>query len=104
MPISQSNAELNVSGGKAALQNLPSNHFRLSEYGERQKGSILQVDGDHEFRLRMLEMGLTKGTEVMVVKYAPLTDPIEFVVKGYHLTLRRDQAADILMNEPGKEI
>ena len=104
MRTSQNNAKLEVSEGTTTRHNLPPYRFRLSDYGERHKGSIRKVDGDHEFRLRMLEMGLTKGTEVVVVKYAPLTDPIECIVKGYHLTLRRDQAADILMNEPGKEI
>lgn len=50
----------------------------------------------------MMEMGFVKGTEVTVVKYAPLSDPIEFVIKGYHVTLRRAQAADILMTAPEK--
>jgi Fe2+ transport system protein FeoA len=50
----------------------------------------------------MTEMGFVKGSEVKVVKYAPLTDPVEFVIKGYHVTLRRDEAAGILMNEPEK--
>jgi len=50
----------------------------------------------------MMEMGFIKGTEVEVIKYAPLRDPMEFVIKGYHVSLRRDQAADILMNQPEK--
>jgi ferrous iron transport protein A len=75
---------------------------RLSNYGPGQKGTIFQICGDPDFRRRMMEMGFTRGTEVMVVKYAPLSDPVEFVVKGYHITLRRAQAADILMSEPGQ--
>ena len=75
---------------------------KLSSYKPGQKGTILQVCGSPDFRLRMMEMGFTRGTEVEVVKYAPLNDPIEFVVKGYHLTLRRDQAEEILMEEPEK--
>jgi Fe2+ transport system protein FeoA len=75
---------------------------RLSNYKPGDKGTILQVCGDPDFRLRMMEMGFIRGTEVQVVKYAPLSDPIEFVIKGYHITLRRDQAADILMQEPEK--
>jgi ferrous iron transport protein A len=73
--------------------------MKLSNLKPGQKGKIAQVCGDPEFRLRMMEMGFTKGTEVMVVKYAPLSDPVEFVIKGYHLTLRKDQASDILISE-----
>ncbi|MBI5570020.1 MAG: ferrous iron transport protein A [Desulfomonile tiedjei] len=75
---------------------------KLSSYRPGQKGTIFQICGDPDFRRRMMEMGFVRGTEVMVVKYAPLSDPIEFIVKGYHLTLRRDQASDILMSEPGQ--
>lgn len=50
----------------------------------------------------MMEMGFVKGTEVKVVKYAPLRDPMQFELKGYHVSLRRDQAADIIMNSPEK--
>jgi ferrous iron transport protein A len=73
--------------------------IKLSNLKPGQKGRIAQVCGNPDFRLRMMEMGFTKGTEVMVVKYAPLSDPVEFVIKGYHLTLRKDQASDILISE-----
>jgi ferrous iron transport protein A len=75
---------------------------RLSDLKPGQRGAIVQVCGNPEFRLRMMEMGFIKGTEIQVVKYAPLSDPIEFVIKGYHVTLRREQAADILMEGPEK--
>ena len=44
---------------------------------------------------RLLEMGLTVGTECTVVRYAPLGDPIEIKVRGYHLSLRQSEAAGI---------
>jgi len=47
----------------------------------------------------MLDMGLTKGTEVTVVREAPLGDPIEFEVRGYNLSLRREEAHMILVRE-----
>ncbi|MGD9819027.1 MAG: ferrous iron transport protein A [Desulfomonilaceae bacterium] len=75
---------------------------RLSSYKPGQKGKIVQVCGDPDFRLRMMEMGFVYGADIEVVKYAPLNDPMEFIIKGYHVTLRKDQAADILMNEPEK--
>jgi Fe2+ transport system protein FeoA len=73
---------------------------RLSSYKPGQKGKIVQICGQGALRLRMMEMGFVKGAEVEVIKYAPLTDPIEFLIKGYHVCLRRDQADEILMNEP----
>jgi ferrous iron transport protein A len=75
---------------------------KLSCYKPGEKGTIVQVCGNPEFRLRLMEMGFVRGTEVKVIKYAPLSDPMEFVIKGYHITLRRDQASDILMNQPEK--
>lgn len=74
--------------------------IRLSDYKPGDKGAILCVVGDKEFRRRMTELGFVKGAEIKVVKYAPLTDPVEFVIKGYHVTLRRHEAADILMDQP----
>jgi Fe2+ transport system protein FeoA len=73
---------------------------KLSAYQPGQKGRVLQVCGNPDFRLRMLEMGFVKGTEIEVVKSAPLYDPIEFVVKGYHVSLRRVEASEILMDQP----
>ncbi|HLP00433.1 MAG TPA: FeoA family protein [Opitutaceae bacterium] len=44
---------------------------------------------------RLLEMGLTTGTECTVVRYAPLGDPLEIRVRGYHLSLRQSEAAGV---------
>ena len=73
---------------------------KLSHYKPGQRGKVVQVCGDPDFRLRLMEMGFVRGTEIEVVKYAPLNDPMEFVVKGYHISLRKKQAAHVLMNEP----
>ncbi len=74
----------------------------LSNYKPGQKGRVVQVCGNPDFRRRMMEMGFVKGTEVSVVKYAPLNDPMELVLMGYHVSIRRGEAADILMNVPDK--
>ena len=71
---------------------------KLSSFKPGQRGTVCQVCGELDFRLRMMEMGFVRGAEVKVVKYAPLNDPMEFELKGYHVSLRRDQAADIIMN------
>jgi Fe2+ transport system protein FeoA len=79
----------------AALTGVP-----LSEYEPGDTGVILRICGNPDFRLRLMEMGFVKGAEVRVVKEAPLLDPLELVIKGYHLTLRRDEAAGLLMTPP----
>jgi Fe2+ transport system protein FeoA len=53
------------------------------------------VGGDGAFRRRLLEMGFLVGTEIYVEKYAPLKDPIELILKGYHVSLRVNEAAHI---------
>jgi Fe2+ transport system protein FeoA len=60
-----------------------------------QKGIILKVGGAKTLRRRIMDMGVVKGAEVEMVRYAPLGDPMEFVVKGYHLSLRREEAGEV---------
>lgn len=69
--------------------------LRMSEMLEGQKGTILRVGGSRALRRRLLEMGLLKGSEIYIEKYAPLRDPLELVVKGYHVSLRVEEAAEI---------
>ena len=67
----------------------------LSELKEGQTATIERLGGNGAFRRRIMEMGILKGTEVYVEKYAPLKDPLELIVKGYHVTLRVEEAAQI---------
>jgi ferrous iron transport protein A len=53
---------------------------------------------ERSYRKRLLAMGLTPGTEFSIVRYAPLGDPIEINLRGFSLTLRKDEA-DILSIE-----
>jgi Fur family ferric uptake transcriptional regulator len=62
-----------------------------------QAGTIVRVSGESTLRRRLLEMGINRRTRVYVEKYAPLKDPIELVVKGYHISLRVEEAAHILV-------
>lgn len=55
------------------------------------------MKGQGALRQRILDMGLTKGTEVTVRKVAPLGDPIEVTVRGYELSLRKAEASCIIM-------
>lgn len=60
-----------------------------------QTGKIIQVGGEGALRLRFLDMGLIPGTDVMVQKVAPMGDPIQIRVRGYDLTIRREDAQKI---------
>ncbi len=74
--------------------------FTLRDYKEGQKGVIVEVKGEGKFKKRILEMGLLRGSELFVEKYAPLRDPIEIIIKGYHLSLRKREAEFIIMSKP----
>ncbi|MDD5448379.1 MAG: FeoA family protein [Actinomycetota bacterium] len=55
------------------------------------KGTITKVRGGR----RLMDMGLVKGAKLEVVRVAPLGDPIEISIRGYNLTLRKDEAAGV---------
>ena len=77
---------------------------RLSELKPGERGVVSKVVGDREVRRRLLDMGLTRGTEIIVVRRAPLGDPVEFLLKGYNLSLRKRESENVyvLVGE-GKE-
>ena len=69
--------------------------MRLSELKAGQSATVVHVGGNGILRRRILEMGILKGAEVRIEKYAPLRDPLELIVKGYHISLRVEEAAKI---------
>ncbi len=54
---------------------------------------VVKLHGEGPIRRRIMDMGLTKGVEIFVRKAAPLGDPIEIMVRGYELSLRKEDAA-----------
>ncbi len=81
--------------------------MKLSELINGESGVIVKVNGEGNFRKRIIEMGFIKGQRVTVVKNAPLSDPIEYMVMGYEISLRRTEAdlVEVEMNYvPSKEI
>jgi len=70
----------------------------LSEMREGQTGTIVHVGGNSILRRRILEMGILQGTEIYIEKYAPLRDPLEMIVRGCHLSLRVEEAAQITVD------
>lgn len=74
--------------------------MRLNKLGIGETATILSVGGSGALRQHFLDMGLIQGTEVTVVKYAPMGDPIELRIHGYELTIRLEDAENIRISEP----
>ncbi|MEF9940789.1 MAG: FeoA family protein [Lachnospiraceae bacterium] len=64
----------------------------LKEVACGKKAQIIKIHGEGAVKRRMMDMGLTKHVEVYVRKVAPLGDPMEITVRGYELSLRKDDA------------
>lgn len=64
----------------------------LKEIKVGQTAKIVRVHGEGALRRRIMDMGLTRGTDIYVRKVAPLGDPMELNIRGYELSLRRDDA------------
>ena len=71
--------------------------IKLSQQAPGTKGKILRVDGRDAIHRRLLDMGVVSGTEFEVEKKAPLGDPIEIKIMGYHLSLRKYEAETIMV-------
>ena len=71
----------------------------IGELAVGQSGVIARVEGEGALRLRLLDMGLIPGTRVTLQKIAPLGDPIQIRVRGYALTIRREDARKIVLKE-----
>ena len=69
----------------------------LRDLREGDRAVIRAIGGEGAFKRRLLEMGFMPGTVVLIKKYAPLRDPIELVIKGYHVSLRREEAQQVLV-------
>jgi Fe2+ transport system protein FeoA len=79
----------------------PTDTCQLNQLGIGCRGMVVAVGGDSEVRRRLLEMGFCNGAAVEVVRRAPLGDPIEFRLRGYHLSLRDEQAAHVSVTRDG---
>ena len=60
-----------------------------------QKGSVKEINAPKALKRRLMDMGFTKGVGVEVIKMAPMGDPMEVAVRGYHLCLRKAEARSI---------
>lgn len=64
--------------------------LRQAQVGQTVK--VIKLHGEGALRRRMMDMGITKGTEIYIRKIAPLGDPVEINIRGYELTLRKEDA------------
>lgn len=71
----------------------------LSDLHPGEEATVLQVQAKGPVRQRLLEMGFIRGAHLRVEKLAPLGDPMELIIKGYHLSLRREEGDCILVSE-----
>ena len=53
---------------------------------------VTKIDGDSAYKRRIMDMGITKGSELFIRRVAPLGDPVEITVRGYELTVRKADA------------
>jgi len=71
--------------------------FTLEDLKPGEKGKVISVKGKENLKKRLLDMGVVPGAEIKLEKIAPLGDPIDILVKGYHLSLRKKEAGNILL-------
>lgn len=69
----------------------------LKEVQAGQSVVVKKLSGEGAVKRRIMDMGITKGVEIVVLKLAPLGDPMEVTVRGYELTLRKNEAENIVV-------
>lgn len=69
----------------------------LNELKVGDKGEVIRLKGTGAVKRRLLDMGVVKNTIIEVERVAPLGDPVEVVVKGYNLSLRKDEATNVVV-------
>lgn len=74
------------------------NKVPLSQMKAGEKGIVAEVREHGFLSQRLLEMGIIRGTPVEVIRFAPMGDPIDIKIRGYHLSLRLEEAQGILID------
>jgi len=75
----------------------------LEEFKVGETGLIKKVGGEGRLRRRLFDMGVTPGATVYLRKKAPLGDPLEVTIRGYELTLRKSEAALVILEVEDKK-
>lgn len=69
----------------------------LKEVATGETVVVKKLDGEGAYKRRIMDMGITKGSEIYVRKVAPLGDPVEITIRGYELSLRKADAEIIIV-------
>ena len=73
------------------------NTLKQAKIGETVK--VVKLHGEGAVKRRIMDMGITKGSEIFIRKVAPLGDPVEITVRGYELSVRKNDAQCVLVKE-----
>lgn len=71
----------------------------LRDLSPGEKGVVVNLGEKGPSRRRLMDMGITPGVEIQIIKVAPLGDPVEINLRGYELSLRKDEAMQIKVNK-----
>ena len=69
----------------------------LKDLKPGETAKVAKIDGKGPVKRRLMDMGVTRGTEILIRKVAPLGDPIEVNVRGYELSFRKAEAESIIL-------
>lgn len=75
---------------------------KLSQMQPGEAGIVVKVNGSGNVKFRLIDMGVVKGSKLQVVKFAPLGDPIEIKIKGFSLSLRKNESEMIDVEVEGE--
>ena len=75
----------------------------LKDFRPGETGRVIKVSGEGAVKRRLFDMGITPGAEITMRKTAPLGDPVELRVRGYELSIRKNEAQSVLMKLEGEE-
>ena len=72
---------------------------RLDQLKAGERGVVEGYEGEEDLHYRLKELGLVRGTAVVVKRFAPMGDPMEIVLRGYSLSIRKQDASKILVKK-----
>lgn len=77
--------------------------LQLNKLEPGQNGKVVNIKGSGATRRRIMDMGIVRGSEIKVIRRAPLGDPVEFEIRDYNLTLRKREAECIYVSVEEKQ-
>ena len=81
---------------------MASPHFSLDELGQGESAIIVEILGDDAVSSRLMEMGLIEDEPISMIGKAPMGDPTEFAVRGYRISLRKNESTRVIVRREPK--